>query len=82
MKVKELIKLLNELPEDLQDQEVVVEGYEEGYDSVVGVIPKHLNLNLENRPYFLGIHELKEDSLPDEKPNGLFLRSTRNVRQS
>jgi hypothetical protein len=58
MKVKELIKKLSELP---QDMEVFVDGYEGGYSDIEVSNPKGIALNV-NKEDYLGPHEDDENS--------------------
>jgi hypothetical protein len=57
MRIKDLIKTLQEYPQDIR---VVVAGYEGGYNDVLSVRELVLREN-ENEEWFYGAHEESED---------------------
>ena len=57
MKVKELIKQLQELD---QESTVIISGYEGGYNEVSSADPKQIALDV-NTSWYYGCHEIVED---------------------
>lgn len=53
MKVSELIGILRNMPQDI---EVIVDGYEDGYDPVRDVVLKHIQ-NCPENPDFSGRYD-------------------------
>jgi len=57
MKVKDLLILLSEMPEDA---DVVAKGYEGGVDDIINIQLVKLNKDVHDEWYY-GRHEIKED---------------------
>ena len=66
MKISELIEQLKNYPQDLQ---VVVSGYEGGYDDVIKIQKIKVILN-HNKDRFRGKHEIWLDT--QQKPNDVL----------
>lgn len=79
MKVSELIKLLQEAPQDLQ---VMISGYEGGLDDITRAVVDYVDLNV-NIEWYYGPHELKSkhEVKDSERPNALIFKTTRNERK-
>jgi len=69
MKVSELIKNLQKLPQEL---EVIVNGYENGFDDVIEIELKHIDKNI-NTNWWDGRHEQNNES----KIKAVYLKSNR-----
>lgn len=70
MTVQELISLLNEVEPTL---EVVVPGYEDGFDDVIALLLLDIDFNVNSEEYY-GRHAL---SARGAGKKGVFLRSNR-----
>jgi len=79
MKVGELIELLKTAPQDL---EVLVPGYEGGFDDITRAVTDYVTFNA-NKEWWMGSHDVIEpNQVKDtERPNALLLRTTRNERK-